>query len=191
MPQFIPNKLIVARDENGAIGLKNTIPWKLSSDMKYFKKMTTGNIVIMGYNTYHSLPFVLPGRINIVITRSHEQTLTLAMMFHNNLFIAPSVDDAILLANVIAVSPTIRDKDILCDSPCLYFIGGQQIYNEVMDNDYVDEVHVTEVRTSLEDADTWFTHPFYKTDWKRLPGGSCDIDENNEYAYERFIYRRK
>jgi dihydrofolate reductase len=191
MTLMLSTKLIVARDENGAIGSNNKLPWKLSADLKYFQKMTTGNIVIMGHNTYKSLPYVLPNRINIVITQHHEQTMTITMMFNNNLFVAPSLDDAILLANVIASTPSIQDSGMLCDNPTVFFIGGQRIYDDVMDYGYADEVHVTEVKTQLEEADTWFCHTFPRGDWKRLPGGSCDADDKNEYAYERVIYRRK
>lgn len=61
--------LIVAMAENGVIGKDNALPWKISSDLKYFKKMTMGKPIIMGRKTFQSIGKPLPGRVNIVITR--------------------------------------------------------------------------------------------------------------------------
>jgi len=73
--------LIVAKDKNGGIGKKNTIPWHLPSDLKHFKKITTEttdpnkvNAVIMGRKTWKSLPESfrpLPGRLNVILSRNH------------------------------------------------------------------------------------------------------------------------
>ena len=65
--------LIVAKAANGAIGKGNRMPWHISGDLKYFKRVTTGHPVIMGYNTWLSLGGrPLPGRRNIVVSRSHS-----------------------------------------------------------------------------------------------------------------------
>ena len=55
--------------ENGAIGRGGDLPWHLRSDMRYFRKITMGKPVIMGRRTFKSLPRVLDGRLNIVLTR--------------------------------------------------------------------------------------------------------------------------
>jgi len=63
-------KLIVAADLNGAIGVRNKMPWHLPADLANFKKLTLGKKIIMGRKTFESLPGMLPGREHIVITRN-------------------------------------------------------------------------------------------------------------------------
>jgi len=61
--------LVVARAENGAIGIGGELPWRLSSDLKQFRKVTLGKPIIMGRRTFQSLPRVLDHRLNIVLSR--------------------------------------------------------------------------------------------------------------------------
>jgi len=70
MARVIPNlSMIVAADSKNGIGIKNTLPWHLSDDLKRFKEITTGHTVIMGRNTWFSLPKrPLPNRRNVVLT---------------------------------------------------------------------------------------------------------------------------
>jgi dihydrofolate reductase len=62
--------IIVAVAENGVIGKDNAMPWKLSEDMRYFKRITMGKPVVMGRKTFESIGKPLPGRTNIVISRN-------------------------------------------------------------------------------------------------------------------------
>src|SRR5882672_7610661 len=62
-------KAIAAMSENRAIGIGNKIPWHLPEDFKWFKKMTTGNVVVMGRKTFESLGKPLPNRTNVILTR--------------------------------------------------------------------------------------------------------------------------
>jgi dihydrofolate reductase len=65
--------LIVCFNQKNVIGVKNAIPWHLPSDLKRFKQLTQGHIIVMGRKTYESLPVKpLPNRINIVITSNPE-----------------------------------------------------------------------------------------------------------------------
>lgn len=64
--------IIVATDQQGGIGIANTLPWKLSEDLAHFKRVTTGHPIIMGRKTFDSIGRPLPNRRNIVITRNHE-----------------------------------------------------------------------------------------------------------------------
>ena len=61
--------LVVARARNGVIGRDGTLPWRISADLKHFKRVTTGTVMIMGRKTFDSLPGLLPGRRHIVLTR--------------------------------------------------------------------------------------------------------------------------
>jgi len=61
--------LVVARATNGVIGRDGKLPWHISADLKRFKRLTMGSVMIMGRRTFDSLPGVLPGRRHIVLTR--------------------------------------------------------------------------------------------------------------------------
>ncbi len=70
--------LIVAMDQEGGIGKSGTLPWHLPDDLKFFKQMTQGKVLLMGRKTFTSLPGVLPGRPHWVLSRTmasseHEQ----------------------------------------------------------------------------------------------------------------------
>lgn len=60
---------IVAKSSNNVIGKGNDLPWRIPQDMKWFRKSTMGKPVIMGRKTFASLPKLLPGRQNIIISR--------------------------------------------------------------------------------------------------------------------------
>ena len=64
--------IVVAMDDNRLIGKDNGLPWHLPADLAYFKKITTGNSILMGRKTYESIGRTLPNRRNIVITRNSE-----------------------------------------------------------------------------------------------------------------------
>ena len=98
--------ILVAVSPEGIIGKDNTIPWHYSADLKRFKRLTTGNTIIMGRKTWESLPKKpLPNRRNIVITRSSIE----------NIECFKSIDDALQTCE--------------CD---VWFIGGAGIYQEAM-----------------------------------------------------------
>ena len=64
--------LIVARADNGVIGIDNKLPWHLPCDLKYFKRVTMGKPVVMGRKTFESIGRPLPGRTNVVVTRNRD-----------------------------------------------------------------------------------------------------------------------
>ena len=105
--------ILVAVSPEGIIGKNNTIPWHYSTDLKRFKRLTTGNTIIMGRKTWESLPIKpLPDRRNIVITRSSIKEVECFR----------SIDDALQTCK----------GDI-------WFIGGAGIYEEAMEKaDIID-----------------------------------------------------
>lgn len=125
--------IIVARASNNVIGNKGQIPWNLPADMKYFKKVTTNNVVIMGKNTYNSIGRPLPNRVNIVVSTTMQPT--------ENVLIVNSLDEAISMAKT-----QYADKDI-------YLIGGHMIYQEGISK--ADRLFITEIQKKF-DGDTTF-----------------------------------
>ena len=88
--------IVTAYSNKKVIGKNNKMPWNIRGDLEFFKKLTTGNIVIMGRKTFESIGKVLPNRINIVITRNSENKSEI-----KNLYFLNSLRDAINLANRI------------------------------------------------------------------------------------------
>jgi dihydrofolate reductase len=89
--------LVVARAQNGVIGRGGKLPWRLPADIKRFKALTMGSVMVMGRKTFDSLPGLLPGRRHIVLTRDREWRAEGAI-------IARDVDDALRLAGEEPVS---------------------------------------------------------------------------------------
>ena len=101
--------IIVATDQQGGIGIANTLPWKLPEDLAHFKRVTTGHPIIMGRKTFDSIGRPLPNRRNIVITRNHE-------WHHDGVEAVGSVAEAIALL----------------DGAQGFVIGGAQIYQQAL-----------------------------------------------------------
>ena len=123
--------IIAAVSKNGVIGVDNKLPWDLPEDLKRFKELTTGNVVIMGRKTYESIGKPLPNRINIVVTRDKN-------FFTPNVIVANSLDSALLKAG--------GNKDI-------FIIGGGEIYKQSIG--FADKLYITEVDMEVE-GDTTF-----------------------------------
>jgi dihydrofolate reductase len=125
-------KMILAMDLDGCIGKENGLPWRLRSDMLRFKRLTlgTGNsAVLMGRTTWETIPEMyrpLVDRINIVVTRNREYTLS-------NADVVYSIEDGIDLAEANN-----------CDE--CWIIGGANVYEQC--RDMVEEIHLTSVETS-------------------------------------------
>ena len=108
--------VIVAVADNGVIGRNNSLPWHLPEDLRYFKRVTLGKPVVMGRKTFESIGRPLPGRANIVITRSHEWSV-------DGVSVVNSLDDALRLAADIAA---------LDGADELMVIGGAEIYTNAI-----------------------------------------------------------
>ena len=127
--------IIVACDINNGIGYKNTIPWHCSEDLKFFKKKTDNHIVIMGNNTFKSIGSPLINRVNIVLTRQKEvpqSTYECSVNGETSCFYTNSIAQAIQWGKYY------EDKII-------WIIGGASIYEQFLDLDIVDEVHMTRI----------------------------------------------
>lgn len=124
--------LVVGRDRNGAIGRDGDIPWHVPEDLKSFQRETLGGALIMGRNTWDSLPVKpLSRRLNIVVSSRPDAAE----------IVVASVSEAVSLA-------TAQGYDRV------YGIGGEGIYREMME--IADRLLVSEVDLAVEDADTFF-----------------------------------
>ena len=162
--------IIVSVSENWVIGKDNKLLWKLSNDLKRFKKITIGKPVIMGQKTFESLPNgALPERVNIVLT------------FDKN-FNAPNIIPVFSIEEAL-------DKVIECcsrDSE-VFIIGGGMVYKQFLD--ISDTVYLTTVHTVVE-GDTKFPE-LLKEQWELISEEFKEKDNKNEYDQTYKIYNRK
>ncbi|MGH8084777.1 MAG: dihydrofolate reductase [Lysobacter sp.] len=159
--------LIAALDRNGAIGRGNDLPWRLPDDLKRFKALTLGKPVLMGRKTAQSLGRALPGRRNLVLTRSG------AVPFEGMQAVA-SVDEALALAG----------ED---DAAELCVIGGGEVYGLCLAQ--AMRMHLTHVDTVVEDADAFFP-AFDPAQWQVLARDAHAADAKHACAFEFVDYQR-
>jgi dihydrofolate reductase len=132
--------LLAAVASNGIIGANGTLPWRLPEDLAHFKRLTMGHPVIMGRRTWESLSGPLPGRENIVVTRTRG-------------YEAPGA----------AVANSLEGALALCAGEQVVFvIGGSQLFAESLP--LASGLVMTEIQRDFE-GDTWF--PDYdRSRWK-------------------------
>lgn len=144
--------LIVARDENGAIGRDGTIPWNIPEDLKSFQRETLGGALIMGRNTWDSLPVKpLARRLNVVVSSQPDAADT----------VVSSVQAAVQFA-----SGQGYDR--------IYGIGGAGIYREMLP--LADRLLISDVAIKVEGADTYFPE-IGLNDWRRINQRPLRINE--------------
>jgi len=163
--------LIMARAENGTIGIDNTLPWHISSDLKNFKKVTMAKPVIMGRKTFESIGKPLPGRTNIVITRQADWQVKGAIVCHD-------VKEAVTSAKKAAADT---------DAEEIMVIGGAEIYARLLLE--ADRIYLTEVHRHYE-GDAWFTAPD-KTQWKEISRERFPPDDQDGPSYSFVVFDRR
>ena len=145
--------LVVAMARNGVIGRDNQLPWHLPEDLKYFKSVTMGKPIVMGRKTCDSIGRPLPGRTNIVITRSTEWQC-------EGVEVAHSLEQALELAARVAECDGVDE---------LIVMGGGEIYRQSLPR--ADRLYITEVDAEVE-GDARFPE-LIESQWsecKRVPG---------------------
>lgn len=127
-------KAIVCCDMMGNIGKDNNLLFHIPQDMKFFKDMTTGHTVLMGYNTYLSLGKPLPNRKNIVLADRYKKIEP-----HDNLIVTEDMNGVV--------------GECLGNGEEVWVIGGAFVYNNTIELEMVNELYVTFVPTVVENAD--------------------------------------
>lgn len=156
--------LIAALDRRGAIGRDNELPWRLPDDLKRFKALTLGKPILMGRKTAQSLGRALPGRRNLVLTRSGQ--IPFAGMEG-----VPSIEHALAL---------IGNADLVV-------IGGGEIYALALP--FATRMHLTHVYTVVEDADAFFPACDISK-WQVQSREAHAADSKHAFAFEFVEYVR-
>lgn len=167
---------IVATNAEGAIGAGNSLPWRVKSDLRFFRQQTLGHVVIMGRKTYDSLGAPLAGRTNIVVTHGFSLFPSSA-----ECQAVGSIEEAVALASKLSK----KKKDV-------FVVGGASMY--VQFAPLVERYLITEISKSVPDADTFLPNSVFgdQDDWtiQTLQSGNAN-DEGDEadYAIYEFLYR--
>jgi dihydrofolate reductase len=165
--------LIAAIGKNRELGKNNDLLWRLKSDMNFFKSTTSGHWVIMGRKSWDSLPErfrPLPNRTNCVVSRNEDFQAEGAHVFFN---LHTAID---------------RARNSAAEK--IFIIGGAQIYHQSLTESLVDEMFLTHVDASFNDADVFFPE-IEKSHWETEEIGHFAKDENNEYSGTFIHYRKK
>lgn len=157
---------IAAASENNIIGSNNELPWKLSTDFKYFKNKTWGMPVIMGRNSFDAMKKALPGRINIVITRKTGWQA-------ENVFVVHTIDKAI-------------EKAKESDAKEIFIIGGGEIFKQTIS--IIDRIYLTRVHTIVK-GDTFYPE-IDKTKWQLKSEESHPADDKNNHPYTFEVWEK-
>ena len=156
--------LVAALDRNYAIGRAGAMPWHLPDDLKRFKALTLGKPVLMGSKTALAIGRALPGRMNLVLTRSGR---------------AP-------FAEQHAVANLDEAVDVAGDGT-LMVIGGGEVYALALPR--ATQLHLTWVDTVTADADAFFPH-FEASEWRETSRTTHSADARHEFAFDFVDYER-
>ena len=160
--------LIVAVADDNVIGQKNSLPWHLPEDLRFFKKHTMGKPVLMGRKTYESIGRPLPGRLNIVLSGSPEL----------------KVADGVLLFNNVEPALKRMEQESVEEA---FVIGGGHLFETCLP--FIDRMYITKVHGTFPDGDVFFPsidHAHWKLVFEEIHG----VDEEHKYPYTFQIFER-
>ncbi len=158
--------LIVAVSENNVIGKNNDMPWKLSGDLKNFKKVTMDHALVMGRKTFESIGSVLPGRRSCVLTTQDLISDQKDLGFYHSF---DEIEQTLPAHNVNEA----------------FIIGGGQIYKEFFHK--ASTFYKTIVHTEIDGGDAFFPD-IDLSGWSRIKEEKHFKDEKNEYDYTFEVY---
>lgn len=157
--------LIAAMTHDRVIGIGNRLPWKLPSDMRWFRQQTMGKPIIMGRKTFESFGAKpLPGRMNIIVSRDKAYQADGCTVVH-------CVDEALEAAGAV--------KEIM-------IIGGASFYDQLLPQ--AQRLYLTYVDTDIK-GDAWFPQ-LDNTHWQEVKRIKNLKDEKNPYDHEFVILER-
>ena len=158
--------MISAVAENRVIGNKNTLPWHMPADFKYFKEATLGKPIVMGLNTFKSIgEKALPGRKNIILNNDPHYTAP------EGCFVVYSIDELL---------------EVTKDEQEVMICGGASIYKQMLP--LANRLYLTYIHQSFE-GDTYFPE-VNLAEWKEIKRTDCKADEKNKHDYSFVILER-
>jgi dihydrofolate reductase len=151
-------ELVVAVAENDVIGKNQGLPWHLPADLRHFRRITQGHTVLMGRKTHESIGKALPGRLNLVLSRSTHAV----------------ADGCRLVASVAEA------RGLAPAGTALLVIGGGEVYRQCLA--LATRIHLTLVHTSIRDGDASFSG-WRGVEWRESGRVRHEADDKNPYAH--------
>lgn len=158
--------IIVAKSINNIIGVNNSLPWNLPSDLKRFKEITMGKKILMGRKTFESLPFVLPGRTHLVLTTNKD--------------FSSENENVIVYHDLEKLIEEFKDSE-----EEVFVIGGGNIFSQFID--VTSKLYITEVLKKIE-GDTHFPEIDYS---KCIKTFESEVYEENNVKFKFLDYTIK
>ncbi len=155
--------IIAARGKNNELGINNNLIWHLQEDLKFFRNTTINSNIIMGYNTFRSLPKMLPKRKHLVLTHKTLEENENLIVFHS-------------IADIL--------EYIKLENKTSFVIGGASIYKQFID--LVNIMYLTNINAECKNAEVFFPN-FNQEDWNQEV--LAKHNENN-IDYEHVLYTR-
>jgi dihydrofolate reductase len=175
---------VVARSLPGyVIGVENRLPWRLQSDLKRFKEITTGHPIIMGRKTHLSIGRPLPNRTNIVLSRRATEAVENDFWQRTDTAVvwAGNRESALYFADVISIARNKTD---------IFVIGGAEMY--AIFNKLFNKIYLTEVLTGEElPGDAKFDFPIDGRRWSTLLDQQFAAGPNDQYPSRFRVLERK
>ena len=163
--------IITARSKNGVIGLNNSLPWKMPSDLRFFKQSTIFHHILVGRKTYETFTVPLPDRPAFVLTTKsdyepkYKQDQTIK-----------TIEEGIKKAK--------EQNEVE-----LFIIGGGEIYKQALEKNLVTHMYITEIDAIVE-GDTFFPD-FEESEWNSIRNDTFTASEKDDYDYSFVLYEKK
>jgi dihydrofolate reductase len=165
-------ELVVAMTTKGVIGKESGLPWHIPEDLKHFRKLTEGSVVVMGRKTYNSLPYgPLKNRMNVVLSREPG----MESQYDNLIFVT--------MENIFNVLDQYQQ-----DNKKIFIIGGSEIYKLFWD--HCTTIHITHVLDDTIDGDTFFPHDMPNILANCLVDYESDVQQTGTTKYKFMILKK-
>jgi len=159
--------MVMAMDKNCLIGKDGGLPWHISADLKYFKRITMGKPMIMGRKTYDSIGRPLPGRQSIVVTRNIQWSA-------DNVEVAATLEDSFQLARCHQANE-------------MMIIGGASVCEAAMP--HTERLYLTLIDHEFDGGDTWL-QSYNADDWREVSSEAHDETDEGGYRFTYYVFER-
>lgn len=160
--------IIAAIGENNELGKNNGLIWNIPKDLKFFREKTKNSIIVMGKNTFNSLPKILPGRKHIILSGTNNFNKEI----NNDVTVVNKKEDLINLCKKLSL-----DNEV-------FIIGGASLYSMFID--IADVLYITQIQKTEETADVYFPK-IDETKWEKKILAN---DEDNNIKFSWVCYTK-
>ena len=160
---------VVALSNNNVIGVNNSLPWNLKTDLAHFKNYTSNKIIVMGRKTYESIGRPLPNRINLIVSNTIKEV--------NGAELFKSTEDAINKAKELCINKNLDE---------IIIIGGGYLFRDTLS--ITNKLVITKVDCNIE-GDVFYPD-IDLNEWEKLSSEHFTKDSDNDYDFTVITYEK-